>query len=416
MRRYFEIAIDTLREARWLTSERMRLCGSALAFVTIGILAMNIAARHNLPELTDAAGDRFGKDFIQFWSSARLAAAGNPAAAYVLGAPDHIAEQAISYPPVLMLLCWPLAGLSYVQAMLLWGSLGLALFTCLLSRLVGWEMAVFAAIATPAALFNIFLQQNGYFTAALLAGGLLFVESRPALAGVMLGMLCYKPQFGVLLLPALVAGGYWRVLAVAAVTALLLAAASAILFGLDTWTSFFGRMFVQREFMETRAIAWPWMPTVFVMMRLFGAGPPAAYAIQGVSAVCAAVAVAALWRERCPLAVKSAGLLIAGFLATPYAWDYDAVVLTFAAAWLATEGVRTGFQSWEKITVLVLLIFPAVSLIPAVLVRFQIGPVLLWAALAIVLRRGLSLRPQQPAPLRPIQRRGLYRNNNNNNK
>lgn len=376
MQRYFEIATDTLREARWLTRERLLLYGAALAAVTIFVLAMNL-------------GERFGRDFLQFWASARLAAAGNPAAAYVLGAPDHITEQAISYPPVLMLLCWPLAAFSYLPAMVVWGTLGLTLFGWLLSRLVGWEMAVFAAIGTPAAFLNIFLQQNGYYTAALLAGGLMLVESRPLLAGVLLGTLCYKPQFGVLLLPALVAGGYWRVLAVAAVTALLLAAASAILFGPDTWTSFFGRMLVQREFMETRAIAWPWMPTVFVMTRLFGASPSAAYALQGLSALGAAAAIALLWHERCPLAIKSAGLLIAVFLATPYAWAYDAVVLTFAAAWLANQASGTGFRPWEKLTVLVLLTLPMPSLILAKLLGFQIAPILLWLSLAIVMRRGL---------------------------
>jgi alpha-1,2-mannosyltransferase len=397
MRRYLSIAAGVVREARWLTRERLLLCGSGLAFVTIGTFALD-AAGHALPGLTNEAGEHLGRDFLQFWTSAKLAAAGTPAAAYVLGAPDHIADQAIAYPPIVMLLCRPLAGLSYATALLVWGMFGLALYSWSLSRLIGWEIAVFAAIGTPAAFLNIYLQQNGYYTAALLALGLMLVERRPAFAGLLLGILCYKPQFGVLLLPALIAGGHRRVLFMAAATALVLAATATILFGVDTWIAFFDRMSLQRDFMETRAVAWAWMPTIFTMVKLAGAGSPAAYALQAVSAAGAAVAVAVLWRGRCPLGVKSAGLAIATFLATPYAWDYDAVILTFAAAWLAGEGIKTGFHPWEKITVLVLLTLPALSVVPAKLLNFQIAPILLWLSLAVVLRRGLGWRFAMTVP------------------
>jgi hypothetical protein len=80
------------REARWLTRERLLRYGSALAFVTVGVLALDAAAR-TIPGLTNAAGEHLDRDFVQFWTSARLAAAGKPVAAYVFGAPDHIAER-----------------------------------------------------------------------------------------------------------------------------------------------------------------------------------------------------------------------------------------------------------------------------------------------------------------------------------
>ena len=391
MRQYLDIAAEAVKEARWLTRERLLRCGAFCAFVAIGVLALDLAA-HTMPGLTDARGEHFGRDFVQFWSSARLAVTGRPEAAYVLGAPYHTTDQAISYPPIIMLLCWPLAGLSYAHALLAWGSLGFALFAWSLSRLVGWEMAVLASIATPAAFINVFLQQNGFYTAGLLACGLMLVERRPVSSGILLGLLCYKPQFGMLLCPALIAGGHWRVLLWAAATALVLAATSAIQFGPDTWIAFFARTGVQRQFLESRDAAWPWMTSVFAMLRLVGASPPASYLIQGLSTLSAVVAVVALWRGRCPHNVKCAGLAVATFLATPYAWDYDAVVLTFAAAWLANEAVRTGFRPGEKITVFVWLTLPALSLIPAKFFDLQIAPILLWLSLAVVMRRGLGLR------------------------
>jgi hypothetical protein len=51
---------------------------------------------------------------------------------------------------------------------------------------------------------------NAFLTAALFGGGLLMLERRPFVAGLLLGCLAYKPQFAAILPLALAAGGYWR--------------------------------------------------------------------------------------------------------------------------------------------------------------------------------------------------------------
>jgi hypothetical protein len=347
----------------------------------------------------EAGNEHLGKDFTQFWSYSRLAAAGTPAAAYVLH-PHQTIDHVFAYPPIVMLLCRPLAGLPYVPAMLVWCGLGIALFTFTLSRLVGWEMAALVALGTPSAAFNNFLQQNGYYTAALLGAGLMLLERWPAAAGIVLGMLWCKPQLGILLLPALIAGRYWRTLVAVALTALTLTTASAILYGLDAWIGYFSHMVALSRLIASTAAEgrWIWsMPTVFAMMRLISASAPAAYALQGISAVCAAVAVTLLWRGRGSIAIKSAGLVTATFLATSYAWAYDELALTFAAVWLANDAVKTGFRPWEKSCVLVLLTLPALSMISVKLSILQIAPILLWLALAVLMRRGLDRR--LPAPV-----------------
>ena len=57
--------------------------------------------------------------------------------------------------------------------------------------------------------------QNGFLTAALIGGTLGLLERRPALAGVCLGLLTYKPQFGLLFPIVLIADRRWRTIAVA---------------------------------------------------------------------------------------------------------------------------------------------------------------------------------------------------------
>ncbi len=393
-------AAGAFREARWLTRERLLLAGSACAFGFIGLLILHFLASFDRPGWTNADGEYFGRDFMQFWSNAQLAAAGKPAAAYIQQ-PHQPIEHVFAYPPIVMLLCRPLAGLSYVHAALIWGGLGFTLFIFALSRLVGWEMAAFATVGTPSAAFNLFLQQNGYYTAVLLGGGLMLLERCPVAAGIVLGMLWCKPQLGILLLPALIAGGYWRTLVTAALTALSLTGASAILYGPGAWIGFFNHMVALSRWIASDPVLWSWIPTVFAMMRLIGASLSVAYAFQGLSAIFAAVTVALLWRGRGPIAIKSAGLVTATFLATSYAWGYDALALTFAAAWLANDAAKTGFRPWEKTCVLVLLMLPLLSLISAKLLGLQIGPILLWLALAVLMRRGLDWRP--PAVQRQVQ-------------
>jgi hypothetical protein len=54
------------------------------------------------------------------------------------------------------------------------------------------------ASAFPAVFINVGHGQNGFLTAALLGGALHWLDRKPWLAGILIGMLAYKPQFGVL--------------------------------------------------------------------------------------------------------------------------------------------------------------------------------------------------------------------------
>jgi hypothetical protein len=68
------------------------------------------------------------------------------------------------------------------------------------------------------------------------------------------------------------------------------------------------------------------------------------------------------------------------------------VVLISAAAWLAAEASGPGLLAWERITALMLLTLPALTLLPAKLLGLQIGPALLWLAMAVLLRRPVAKR------------------------
>ena len=75
---------------------------------------------------------------------------------------------------------------------------------------------LFLAVA-PGVAVNVFFGQNGFLTAALLIGGLVNLDRRPILSGILFGMLTIKPQFGLLLPVLLLITGRWRVIAAAVV-------------------------------------------------------------------------------------------------------------------------------------------------------------------------------------------------------
>ena len=61
---------------------------------------------------------------------------------------------------------------------------------------------------------------------------------REWLAGLVIGLLTIKPQLGVLIPLALIAGRYWRAIAGAVLSSALLAALAYALFGIETWRAF----------------------------------------------------------------------------------------------------------------------------------------------------------------------------------
>jgi len=73
----------------------------------------------------------------------------------------------------------------------------------------------------------------------VLLSGFRLLERSPVLGGSLLGVLTIKPQFWLMTPVALIAGGEWRALLSAGITALALLVASAAVFGLDTWQSWF---------------------------------------------------------------------------------------------------------------------------------------------------------------------------------
>jgi arabinofuranan 3-O-arabinosyltransferase len=142
------------------------------------------------------------------------------------------------------------------------------------------------------------------------------------LAGLLIGGLTYKPQFGILLPVALVAAGQWRAIASAAATAVLLAAASVAAFGRTAWEAFPQALVGQGGevlVVGGRGDDWGYIQTVYGLIRYLDGGAVSAWFAQGITTFSVATIVYLVWRSRVRYALKAATLSAAALLATPYA-------------------------------------------------------------------------------------------------
>ena len=211
----------------------------------------------------------------------------------------------------------------------------------IVGRPFGWLLAV----AFPVVLTNTLVGQNGFLTASLIGGTLYLMPTRPVLAGICLGLLSYKPQYGLLFPLVLIAASQWTVFFTAAFVAVAMAFVSWLAFGTESWQAFFHwmPMFSQAFLTEGRA-PWGKMQSIFALVRYFGGTEQLAWVFQWIMSGAVAVLLALMWRSRVSYPLKAAALAAGTLLITPYLFLYDVMVLAIAVAFLVRIGVREGFR------------------------------------------------------------------------
>jgi hypothetical protein len=235
---------------------------------------------------------------------------------------------------VLLLLTAPLALIPYVPALGVWlVGTWYAFYRAL--KAASGEGALLLSLATPALFVSAVGGQNGALSAALLCGGLVLLDRRPIMAGVLFGCLVYKPQLALILPFALIAGRRWSTVVATGTTGALLILASVALFGLQCWFDYAHNLGILRAVaLEDGTGVWHRAVSVFVFARRLGVDVQTAYAIQAVFAIFAAIVVArSWWRDDAP-PLRNALVVMGACLVTPYVQDYDLVMSAFVAVWL----------------------------------------------------------------------------------
>ncbi|TCO71955.1 glycosyltransferase family 87 protein [Rhodovulum euryhalinum] len=344
-----------------------------------------------------------GGDFIVFHAAARMAASGAAAQAYDPDALKQVYSTILPgmdnllgwyYPPVFFLPLEPLAHLPYFAALAAWTTVTAALFALAVRPLIRHRDEAWAIAASAPVFYNLFDGQNGFLTAALVIWAFRALAVRPALAGVALGCLCYKPHLAILFPVLLAALGQWRAIGAAAATVAVAVGLSLVAYGVAPWQAFFAENLRNLSQFHGTAGSFPMAriasPHALVLGMGAGAGTARLVQLGFIAAVAAAILLMA--RRRVPLPLLFAFTVAAMVPASPHNFLYDWTVLVVPMLVLFREIERTGALAFEKAVMLAVFIaaLPLGSL--PIGMTMSPGVVVPLALMAVIARRAVRAR------------------------
>ncbi len=346
----------------------------------------------------------FSNDFIVFWSGSHFALNGDFLTPYNYDAFNDYLSSAFGQkgmgfynPPTFYFYVFPFALFSYPVAMALFQVLSLALLAFVSKLLARRREAAWMFLAFPGVLFCVRYGQNGILNAALIGGAIAAMDrGRPVLAGILIGLLAYKPHMGLLIPFALLAGREYRVFLSAAFTTVGVAVLSVLVVGVEPWIAFLDNLNVARTCLLDSCVNVQQYASVFGFFRQFGMHKDIAMVLQAVAGGIVLVSVVWVWSRPLPVALKGA-LLVAGVgVASPYFFDYDTALLVIPVILVGSLGLSHGFLRYERLSLGLAIVVMFVSRghgLPVPVALIGLAPI---GFFLIVMRRVLATRKAPP--------------------
>ncbi|EME3970256.1 DUF2029 domain-containing protein [Vibrio fluvialis] len=316
-------------------------------------------------------GQVVGRDFLQFWTAASLAVNDRYNDIYdffvfTSHAPEQVKESGVTfnflYPPHALALILPIGKLNYIPALALWTVSCLAIYLIVAKfSLRNFDRFWFALILAPATIQNISFGQSGLFSSALLVGGLICLKRYPKIAGILFGILTFKPHMGLLIPIALIAGSYWKTLLWASISTLSFLGLSIYILDVTIWLSWFENepwVYAKHWIEHGVGLGIFMQPSPFTSFRLLFGSLSVAWASQFIFSVLAAICVGLVFKKSKDEELKYSVLIIATYLASPYVHSYDLAALSVVVIWLLQRGIKFGFERGEKLILLLAWFLP----------------------------------------------------------
>jgi hypothetical protein len=329
-----------------------------------------------------------GADFSCFWAGAKTALQA-PSLLYDF---QHITDvqgwplgprdiRPYIYPPSALFFFIPFSFGRYLPDFTAWIMATGALYLWGANRAgAPWWVAL-----APPVLLVLDCGQAPFIMGGLTIAAFALLERRPIAAGVLLGMAaCIKPQIVLLAPIALLADGRWRTMFVAGATGFLLCAASAAIWGIQTWFDWLAALGSFKDYVAANRGLIITGSTPYAWLKHEGLDPTWAYLFAPVS-------VAAVWfafRTRQPLEDRLIALFGGILLITPYAMNYEYALLVPSVAiylarirdvrWPAYALATAGFLAyvWHPPALYFVLALPLLRRVrlPTAVLRPQLDP------------------------------------------
>jgi hypothetical protein len=330
-------------------------------------------------------------DFSWIWVSGKFAISTSPVEVYdypiftaarlALVGPDTCILDHFDYPPTFMFFTFPLSSMPYLVAFSVWMATTLLVYLAAAYAIIPRLAAVIAAVTPIVVPVNIQYGHNGFLTAGLIGFSLVLLEHRPWVSGLFIGLLTYKPQFGVLIPLALIASRNWRALASATLATIVWGITAALVFGYEGWPSFLHTLLDRNSNLTPDDRLQVKFQSIFGLLRWAGAGPDISLGTHLVIAVIVALIVCVIWAKAVPYPLKAAALCIGSVTVTPYVLPWDLCILGIAVAFLVRDGLSRAFAPGDRTIMLVC--FGALFITPR-----PIAPIICAVMLLVIARRG----------------------------
>jgi len=387
----------------WMTRERFVLYSVAMCLLYVIFMGAWARVTHGF-QAADAA--RPAGDYAVFWAASHVMLHGTAAQVYnftSFSAIEHALFGSFSkgsflpwlYPPTFLLFVTPFALLPFLLSYTLFIGGSILLYTkgaLATSGLARWtaspRVSTLLLTTSPCVFVTAVFGQNSLLTAALAVYAVHWIDRKPTLAGICIGLLVIKPQMAILFPFVLAAIRAWRVMAVAASTAIVFAVLSVAICGVHTIKLFMLSADLARSLiLEHGQLFWLASPTPFAALRLGDVPLAGAYFIHGVIAAVAIASACQIWRSTRDTGARTAILALATVIANPYVWHYELAWLGLTLAWLLATGLRTGWMRGEQTVIVLAWLLPIYELFNRYTQLPQVGPVILLLVLLMILRR-----------------------------
>ncbi|CAJ0808977.1 glycosyltransferase family 87 protein [Ralstonia flaminis] len=411
----------------WINAYTVRRGSQIMLCLSLLIFALGAWVTHGF---TDTRITGPASDFSVFWAASHIALHSHPLHAYDIdkimavinqyGTLEAGTERILPwlYPPTFLLLVLPLSLLplwpSYLLFMLATGLFYVKATLGLLGRQVdSRQHAWMSIVGSPAVFVTVLMGQNSMLTAGLAATAVAWLDKRPVLAGVAIGLLAIKPQLALLFPVVLLVTRAWKTLASAAVTAVVFTAVSIAVCGWDTVPAFFHNAhWAETNLVEHGGTAWYVMPTFLAAARAAGFGVKLAYVTQMTMAVLAVITTAYVWRRSNDSGLRIAVLATGTLLISPYVRAYELTWLVVAIAGYVSHGIRFGLSGTERTLLVAAWLLPVFEFTNPLFHLPQVGPFFFVAVMALIVQRvrqhnaahAASMPPEVPLARRmPVQ-------------
>lgn len=334
-----------------------------------------------------------GSDYMVFHTAAALARAGDFARLHDGDAFTALLNQIFGswfhaplpfrpwiYPPLFLLLLLPFGQLGFAASYAAFQLAGAAAFLASMRAGGAGRAAALVAVASllaPGAAIVAVAGQSSFWVAAALTAGVRLLPRRPIAAGLLLGLLCAKPQFALLVPVILLAARAYAALLAAAASVLAMTGATLLLYGPAIWRFWLAETLASGSGQDPRWFLYGrvWGSSAYTCAVLLGAAPALAQAVQLAAIALAAAMVWLALRRLADWQARLAVVLAAALLAAPHWGGYDTVLLAQAALlWLTLPGIAAVPQN--RLLVLLAWLLPLFNQ-PALSVPSRFLPLLL---------------------------------------